>query len=92
MLNKLRSRNIDVKANFKKKFTFDNVEKLECSLGCSEIEDQEHLLSCKPLLNELRGTGTHVSYKDLFSNIRKQKVAIEHFISLLDARNKLLNL
>ena len=89
-LSKLRSRNIDVKANFKKKYTFNNVEKLECSLGCSEIEDQQHLLHCKPLLDKLKDKKTNVTYNDIFSNPKKQKLVTERFISLLDIRNQLL--
>ena len=89
-LSKLRSRNIDVKANFKTKYTFDNVEKLECSLGCPEVEDQQHILKCKPLIDELKDISTNVSYNDIFSTVRKQKQVTQRFISLLDIRSQLL--
>ena len=90
ILSKLRSRNINVKANFKKQYTFNNIEKLECSLGCQEIETQQHLLTCKPLLNELKDLRSNVSYNDIFSTIKKQKSVVVQYIRLLDARNQLL--
>ena len=89
-LSKLRSRNIDVKANFKTKYTFDNVEKLECSLGCPEVEDQQHILKCKPLIDVLKDNSTNISYDDIFSTVKKQKLVTQRYISLLDLRSQLL--
>ena len=90
ILSKLRSRNIDVKSNFKRKYTFNNVEKLERSLGCQVDEDQQHILKCKPLIEKLN-ENSNVSYNDIFSTVKKQKLATERFISLLDIRSQLLH-
>ena len=90
ILSKLRSRNIDVKSNLKRKYTFNNVEKLECSLGCQVDEDQQHILKCKPLIEKLN-ENSNVSYNDIFSTVKKQKLATERFISLLDIRSQLLH-
>ena len=78
LLNKIRSRNLDLKANFKTKFTFNNVSKLECSLnGCSQIENQSHILECIPIwkkFNEKFKVTKSFQYNDIFStNIKKQK-------------------
>ena len=49
LLSKLRSRNVDVKSNFK-----NNFRNLQCSIkNCLEIEDQQHLLRCKPVLKKI---------------------------------------
>ena len=54
ILGRLRSRNLDVKYKTKK-YTFNNIEKIEFSIiGCSEIEDQQHLMKCKFILEGLR--------------------------------------
>ena len=54
VLSKFRSRNINVKSNFKKQFTFNNIENLQCSLNnCFEEETQEHLMKCKPIIDQL---------------------------------------
>ena len=93
VLNKLRSRNIDVKSNFKTKYTFNNVEYLECKMdGCYEVEDQKHLLTCKPLLKKLdkKYHNTKITYNDIFSNVKKQKRVTDFYILLLDTRSSLL--
>ena len=77
-------------SNFKKKYTINNVEKLECSLGCPEIENQQHILACKPLLSELKDTQSNISYNDIFSNTKKQNAAVKHYVRLLVIRNELL--
>ena len=81
MLSKFRSRNIDVKSNFKKKFTFNNIENLQCSLeNCYEEENQEHILKCKTLLEKLdtetKSKIDDIKYQDIFSNTKKQKKVI----------------
>ena len=93
ILSKLRSRNIDVKSNYKTKFTKNNVENLECSIvGCFDIEDQQHLLKCKPILQRFHKMQNfkNVSYEDIFSNVQKQKKITDLYINLLDTRKKIL--
>ena len=65
LLCRLRSKNIDLKCNFKTKFTLKNdIEKLKCVMKtCNELETQEHLMECRPIIKELNKkydmTGIH---------------------------------
>ena len=52
-----RSHMLDLKGNFK--YGKDNIN---CSLGCNQMEDQPHLLSC-PVINSQQETN---DYSDLF--------------------------
>ena len=93
ILNKLRSRNINVKSNFKTKFTKNNIMDLECSMpDCFEIDDQPHILNCKPLLENLdqKFEINQVSYDDIFKNTKKQKKVVEVIIALLDIKKSIL--
>ena len=93
ILSKLRSRNIEVKSNFKNKYTDGNgVMNLECSMtGCSETEDQEHLLSCNILINRLGyDPKNSVKYSDVFSKTRRQKKVVQVYASLLEVRSTIL--
>ena len=92
ILSKFRSRNIDVKANFKNMYTNNNVANLECSLNnCFEEEDQEHLLKCKPIIDKLDPKSiSNVKYQDLFSNCKKQKKVIKVLVKILDIRKSIL--
>ena len=95
VLSKFRSRNINVKSNFKKQFTFNNIENLQCSLNnCFEEETQEHLMKCKPIIDQLDTKNSlklkTIKYEDIFSTVKKQKKATEVLIILLDIRNSLL--
>ena len=90
LLSKLRSRNIDVKSNFK-----NNFRNLQCSIkNCSEIEDQQHLLRCKPVLRKLDKKQiiklSKVKYSYIFSNTKQQKKLIETIVPILDMRRSLL--
>ena len=49
LLFNLRSRMIDVKNNFKSKFS----ENMNCRMNCSEEENISHFMSCPVLLREL---------------------------------------
>ena len=93
VLSKMRSRNLDLKSNFKTKFTFNNIIDLECSLnGCSEVEDQQHLMNCKPILENLNANMkiSDFCYNDLFSNKKKQNKITKLYVTLLDIRSNLL--
>ena len=60
--------------------------------NCYEIEDQQHLLKCKPILRKLtkKSALIDIKYNDLFSNTKKQKKVVDLFIELLDIRNTIL--
>ena len=95
ILSKLRSRNINVKANFKTKFTFNDIPKLECSIdGCDEQENQQHILKCKPLLAKLntiqKTLVNKIKYEDIYSEVKKQKIVTDLFIALLDIKDDLM--
>ena len=93
LLSKLRSRNLDLKSNFKTKFTFNNVTDLKCSLnGCDEVEDQPHIMKCKQILDNLDQTYevSDICYEDIFSKSKKQNRVTKLYVALLDVRSKLL--
>ena len=92
LLQKIRSRNLDVKCNFKTRYsTF-----LECSLdGCSsQLENQPHLMKCKPIMDIFQEKFTlprDLKYEHIFSkNVKKQKTITKLFSILLDIREQLL--
>ena len=95
LLNKLRSRNLNIKSNFKKGNEQDNILNLQCSIkNCFEIEDQEHILYCKPVINSInkqqREQIEKIDYEYIFSSTKKQLEAIKVFILLLDKRDEML--
>ena len=90
ILNKARSRNLNVKSNFKTQYE----NNLSCQFKyCSEIEDQPHLFKFKPLIEKLikKYNINEVKYQDIFSNIKKQKKVTEVLAALIKIRNKLLS-
>ena len=88
LLYRLRSRTTDVKGNFKTKF----LGNLQCSLGCADDETQEHLLSCKPIIDKLpsRQGAASILYEDLFDS-KKQLVAVNWFSECFEVREELLS-
>ena len=92
ILSKLRSRNINVKDNFKSKFTHNNVTNLECSIdNCFENENQQHLLKCRPVIEKMdKMYSSDISYNHIFSNCKKQKKVTEIYVAILDIRNEIL--
>ena len=84
---------IDVKSNFKTKYENKINQNLLCRMkNCTEIEDQPHLLKCKPILDNLPKPFDlqNIAYNDLFGSIKKQKKVVELFIALLDTRTSML--
>ena len=73
----------------------NGIQNLECSIdGCPvDIEDQKHLLQCKPLLEKLilMTNLKNASYSDIFACVKKQKTITDVFIKLIDIRNKILD-
>ena len=93
LLFKLRSQMLDVKSNFKSKFTFNNVMNLQCSIVNNDDEEtQQHLLFCKLLLENLskQYSISSTTYKKIFLTITKQKEIILLFLELIDIRNSIL--
>ena len=97
ILCKIRSRNLDVKSNFKTKYSNDsdndNLLNLQCKMdNCEEVEDQKHILTCKPILEKLDKNISidNISYDHLFQTPKKQKRVTQLFIALLDIRESLL--
>ena len=88
LLFQLRSRMFPVKCNFKNKF----LEDLYCDLCREDIDNQEHLLSCKILKNARPEIfqKTQVEYKHIFEDKDKQIKAAELFHKLAILREELL--
>ena len=88
LLARLRSRNILVKENFSGMYS-DTL----CSLGCEENETQQHILTCKPILEKSNASevAKSVAYGDIFGNETRQKLSVLVFKELLRTRDELLN-
>ena len=84
---------------FKANFSFLYGGKIECPLKCwdpkkyepAPADSQEHSMAC----NRLKTTSSNISlgmveYKDLFSDVLKQKEVITWFIELLENKEKML--
>jgi hypothetical protein len=91
MLHGLRSRSMDCKANFKQKYIHTY---LLCSLCEEEDNDQQHLLKCKVLSNNLKTKDIIVGgaeYEDIFSkNVKKQKVITAFYMTLFKMKKDLI--
>ena len=55
---------LELRANFKQKHLRNG---FDCELGCSEVDRQEHLLSCTKIPDSSLATKTLHKYEDLFS-------------------------
>ena len=86
LLYRLRTRTTDLKCNFKTQFK----ENLHCSLGCFEEETQQHLLSCKPIIDKLPLRQGVIAYEDIFDS-PKQLDAVNWFSKLFEVREELLS-
>ena len=88
LLARLRSRNILVKENFSGMYS-DTL----CSLGCQENETQQHILTCKPILEKSNASevAKSIEYSDIFGNEKRQKLAVLVYKELLRTRDELLN-
>ena len=91
LLYALRSRATDCKANFKQKYLHTNLIYVLCN---SEYEEQQHILTCKVLLQELKSgevADGGIRYEDLFSeDVKKQKQVTALFKELLELRNNMV--
>ena len=59
--------------------------KVNCSLGCSTLESQEHWLLCQ---ETLANENTPIVYSDIFGNITEQMNIVKLFSKLEEERNE----
>ena len=89
-LHALRSRSVNVKANFKNKYG----NNLLCPLCGLDEDSQPHMLVCTEL-NKLYESeellSKKCSYDDLFGDQKEQKVITHLYLKLLNIRNQLLD-
>ena len=69
------------------------VQLYKCSLGCSENKTQQHILSCKAILEKsaLSEVAKSIQYSDIFGNKKRQQVVILVYSELLRTREELLD-
>ena len=89
LLFKLRTMMLDVKSNFSS-FYQNNLTCRTCN-DPGSIENEQHLLQCKMLKNELN-SDDNVSFEDVFRDFNKQKTALAAFKIVLRKREILLNI
>ena len=90
LLFALRSRYIDCKANFRNKYSKDN---LLCQICAKSEETQIHIFQCEILKSKLKSEEIlkeKTEYNDLFKNARRQKVIVTIFTQLLEIRKTIL--
>ena len=65
-------------ANFSNKYS----NKVNCKLGCDELDTQQHLLQCSRLSdNDLVQTNRSYKYNDLFSSQVEDQLAMASILS-----------
>ena len=86
-LFKFRTRMSNVKSNFKSMYSKIG---LLCPLpGCQEIEDDQHLLTCK--ITNSSSVDTSVDFKKLYNgNVNEQASLIDMLISVENSRDSIL--
>ena len=61
---------------------------LKCSLGCSEEDTLEHIYICPVLDQHVKSTDIRIS--DIYTEAKKQKIAVSEFIYRENMRSVLL--
>ena len=81
-LFKLRSKMLRIKSNFKTSHKND----LKCSLCFDETstENEEHLLRCPTLLNQLGNEIGNVKFQNVYLDIKKQEEAVKLFMKIMN--------
>jgi hypothetical protein len=90
LLHALRSRYINVKANFSSKYQ----RNMLCPLCLTTVDDQPHILECSVLKRKFESTETNADrnvYNDIFAEPAKQKGITHLFVQLLKIRNSLVD-
>ena len=80
LLVRLRSKCYNAKANFRNM----HQNKTNCTFGCPEVEDQEHIFVNCPKINKTR----EVEFENIDKTVEKQKEVIEVFLNV-DKERKL---
>ena len=91
LLFALRSRYIDCKANFRNKYSKDN---LLCQICAKSEETQIHIFQCEILNSKLKSEEIlkeKAEYNDMFKDARRQKVIVTIFTQLLEIRKTILH-
>ena len=89
-LNALRSRSINVKWNFKSKYS----NNLQCPLCELSKDDQSHLLECPELRKRFKTNEVcqkPCKYEDIFSDHQKQKEVTHQIMKLMNIREQMVN-
>ena len=89
-LNALRSRSINVKWNFKSKYS----NNLQCPLCEASKDDQPHLLECPELRKRFKTnevSNKTCKYEDIFSDHQKQKEVTHQIMKLMKIREQMVN-
>ena len=89
-LHALRSRYVNVKANFSSKYQ----NNMLCPLCLLNNDDQKHILECSVLKGKFQTQETNLYrnvYEDIFAGPGKQKGKTHLFVQLLKIRNSLLD-
>ena len=80
--------------SIKKNFSSWYKPNLACPLGCLVKDNQNHLLQCGPLLEEVsteqKEAVRSTYYEDIYGSLEQQKAAIVVFSRLLKAQERLL--
>ena len=87
-LYKLRVREVEVKCNYKSKFS-----DLKCTFcNSQEDDDQYHLLQCEYSIKNCKNLAENimVEYEDIFDELEKQVPAAKLLHEVLEIRNKLI--
>ena len=90
LLFKLRSRMINVRANFR---TYYDGMDISCKICQKETEEtQAHLLDCETLMNNFKDlyNDCYTEYEDIFEDPEKQLTVTKLFQAVLDTRETLL--
>ena len=90
LLFKLRSRMINVRANFKNYYRDSDISCNLCLKGTEE--NQAHLLECETLIENCQQLHDDysVEYEDIFEETEKQLKATRLFQAVLETRERLL--
>ena len=86
LLHALRSRMVNVKMNFKSKYS-----DLSCSLCSAHEDNQPNVLNCKVLKSKMNrdDIATHkIVYEDIFKGTRRQKEITHLYQKLLNIRRE----
>ena len=86
MLHALRSRMVNVKMNFKSKYS-----DVSCPICMKHDDDQPHVLKCEVLTSRMissEAASDKIEYEDIFKEVKKQKEVTNLFLKLYNIRTE----